>query len=211
MQRVLMHFQKRSQPSVHGHTLRLGKLLYIIVSSTSALHAEATPCSGALELTCTRHACMRAPPPSAHWTFPPLAWQPGNISHAGRTYNRTANVKPYCHALAGSKSKKLQLLSLLPEVVALANKADSDRDELIQSAATLGSFAYGVDDGVRAVVAQGAVESLLAALRSKDVAVVEAAARSLKLIYRVGLEDPQERLHTYMHDLTCRQSGSCIH
>jgi hypothetical protein len=86
---------------------------------------------------------------------------------------------------AGSKSKKLQLLSLLPDVVALANRSDGDAEELIQSAATLGSFAYGVDDGVRAVVAQGAVQTLLRALGSGDEAVVEAAARSLKLIYRV--------------------------
>lgn len=87
--------------------------------------------------------------------------------------------------IAGSKSKKLQLLALLPDVVALANKSDGDREELIQSAATLGSFAYGVDDGVRAVVSQGAVQTLLRALGGADEAVVEAAARSLKLIYRV--------------------------
>lgn len=76
----------------------------------------------------------------------------------------------------------------MPDVVALASRADAsgDREELVQSAAALGSFAYGVEDGVRAVVAQGAVATLLRALGSEDEGVVEAAARSLKLIYRVS-------------------------
>ncbi|KIY99656.1 hypothetical protein MNEG_8304 [Monoraphidium neglectum] len=100
---------------------------------------------------------------------------------------RLRALKALKNEIIGSKSKKIQLLSLLPEVVALANKSDGDREELIQSAATLGSFAYGVDDGVRAVVAQGAVQTLLRALGSADEAVVEAAARSLKLIYRSPL------------------------
>ena len=43
---------------------------------------------------------------------------------------------------------------------------------------------------MRAVVAQGAVQSLLRALSSGDDAVVEAAARSLKLIYRVRVAPP---------------------
>jgi hypothetical protein len=106
--------------------------------------------------------------------------------------------------LSGSKSKKIQLLSLLPEVVALANKSDGDREELIQSAATLGSFAYGVDDGVRAVVAQGAVQTLLRALGSADEAVVEAAARSLKLIYRVGEVGGFGRAHTQWRLHQCK-------
>lgn len=97
-----------------------------------------------------------------------------------------ARSRPRPPPATGSKSKKLQLLVLLPDVVALANKAGGDSEELIQSAATLGSFAYGLDAGVRAVVAQGAVQTLLRALASGDDAVVEAAARSLKLIYRVS-------------------------
>ncbi|KAI8473826.1 MAG: armadillo-type protein [Monoraphidium minutum] len=100
---------------------------------------------------------------------------------------RLKALKALKNEIIGSKSKKLALLALLPEVVSLANKADGDREELIQSAATLGSFAYGVDDGVRAVVAQGAVHTLLRALGGGDEAVVEAAARSLRLIYRSPL------------------------
>ena len=75
----------------------------------------------------------------------------------------------------------------MPDVVALAGRAEAagDREELAQSAATLGSLAYGTDAGARAAVAAGAVAALLRALGGGDAAVVEAAARALKLIYRV--------------------------
>jgi hypothetical protein len=53
----------------------------------------------------------------------------------------------------------------------------------------LGSLAYGVDDGVRAIVACNGVPGIIAALCSSDERVVVAAARSLKLLYQVGLQD----------------------
>jgi hypothetical protein len=52
--------------------------------------------------------------------------------------------------------------------------------------AALGSLAYGVDDGVRAIVACNGMPGMLSALCSNDERVVVAAARSLKLLYQVG-------------------------
>jgi hypothetical protein len=55
--------------------------------------------------------------------------------------------------------------------------------------AALGSLAYGVDDGVRAIVACNGVPGIIAALCSSDERVVVAAARSLKLLYQVRLQE----------------------
>jgi hypothetical protein len=74
--------------------------------------------------------------------------------------------------------------------------------KMIASAVTaaftaLGSLAYGVDDGVRAIVACNGVPGIIAALCSSDERVVVAAARSLKLLYQVRLQD---RLQVCLQD-----------
>ncbi len=57
----------------------------------------------------------------------------------------------------------------------------------VQSAAAIGSFSCGVAEGVRQVVQLDAVTHLVSTLVSSgDDRVVEAAVRSLKLIYQVS-------------------------
>jgi hypothetical protein len=61
----------------------------------------------------------------------------------------------------------------------------------VQSAAAVGSFAYGVPDGLKAVVDSGGLKSLVHALYSPDEHVVHAAVRSLKMIYKVSKHTPR--------------------
>eukprot|EP00899_Mesostigma_viride_P029667 jgi/Mesvir1/9886/Mv22416-RA.1 len=90
--------------------------------------------------------------------------------------------------IIGNKTKKLCFIKLgaVPRIVQiLAHGTDSD--SLVQSAAALGSFACGIDDGVRAVLDSGVLPHLLRTLTSGDSKVVEAGARSLKMIYQSAL------------------------
>lgn len=63
--------------------------------------------------------------------------------------------------------------------------SSSDVELVVQAVATLGSLAYGVEDGVRAIVAANGVGAIVAALASSEQRVVVAAARALKLLYQV--------------------------
>jgi hypothetical protein len=76
----------------------------------------------------------------------------------------------------------------LPVHLHLHMHANAHRPPAIAPAA-LGSLAYGVDDGVRAIVACNGVGGIIAALCSSDERVVVAAARSLKLLYQVRLQE----------------------
>lgn len=55
--------------------------------------------------------------------------------------------------------------------------------------AAIGSLAYGVEDGVKAIVACNGIASITQALCSSEERVVVAAARSLKLVYQVWRQD----------------------
>ncbi|PRQ32947.1 hypothetical protein RchiOBHm_Chr5g0052041 [Rosa chinensis] len=98
--------------------------------------------------------------------------------------------------IIGNRTKKLSFvkLGLVPAVAAiLASKAqahshsDHDCNLLVQSAAALGSFACGFDAGVRAVLDAGACPNLLLLLSHPDDKVVDAGARSLRMIYQSNL------------------------
>lgn len=99
---------------------------------------------------------------------------------------RLKAVRDIKNQIIGNKSKKLSYIKLqaVPEVVALLQDC-ADAHLLVQSAAAVGSFAYGVEAGRQAVLASGGVKYLLHAISSQDASVVEAALRALKLVWQV--------------------------
>lgn len=97
---------------------------------------------------------------------------------------RLKAVRALRNQIIGNKFKKLQHLHLVPLLLELMDSS-SDAELLVQSIATLGSLAYGVEDGVRAIVAANGVQPIVSALESSDQRVIVAAARSLKLLYQV--------------------------
>ncbi|KAG4935298.1 hypothetical protein JHK85_050217 [Glycine max] len=86
--------------------------------------------------------------------------------------------------IIGNRTKKHSYIKLGAVPVVAAALADSDPNLIVQSAAALGSFACGVDDGVRAVLDAGAFPRLIGLLSAHDEKVVDAAARSLRMIYQ---------------------------
>ncbi|KAF4349477.1 uncharacterized protein LOC115719633 [Cannabis sativa] len=98
--------------------------------------------------------------------------------------------------IIGNRTKKLFFikLGLVPAVAdILASKTgavvpdDRNSDLLIQSAAVIGSFACGFDAGVHAVLDAQVFPSLLRLLSHCDEKVVDAGARSLRMIYQSKL------------------------
>ena len=72
--------------------------------------------------------------------------------------------------IIGNRTKKLLYLRLgaVPAVVAALAAPGASPAALVQAAAAAGSFACGVDDGVRAVLAAGAVGHLTRLLAHPD-------------------------------------------
>ena len=99
---------------------------------------------------------------------------------------RLKAVREIKNQIIGNKNKKLSYIKLqaVPRVVELLQQTE-DTSLLIQSAAAVGSFAYRLEDGMRAVVKSGGVQQLLLALSSKEQQVVQAALRALKLVWQV--------------------------
>ncbi|KAL3620395.1 hypothetical protein CASFOL_035307 [Castilleja foliolosa] len=102
--------------------------------------------------------------------------------------------------IIGNRTKKLAFLKLgaVPSVVAALSSSyaaaagGSDNLEfhesaLVQSAAIAGSFACGLDAGVKAVLDAGASPLLLKLIFHHNEKVVDAGARSLKMIYQSKL------------------------
>ncbi|KAL1347518.1 hypothetical protein HN51_023587 [Arachis hypogaea] len=91
--------------------------------------------------------------------------------------------------IIGNRTKKLSYIKLgaVPAVAATLADFDSDPNLIVQSAAALGSFACGLDAGVRAVLDAGAFPHLIRLLSASDDKVVDAAARSLRMIYQSKL------------------------
>lgn len=97
--------------------------------------------------------------------------------------------------IIGNRTKKISYVKLgaVPAVVSILSAAvDSsnsfeDFDFIIQSAATIGSFACGVDVGVKAVLDAGALPLLFRLVSNSNEKVVDASARSLKMIYQSEL------------------------
>ncbi|KAL6502996.1 hypothetical protein OROHE_024164 [Orobanche hederae] len=102
--------------------------------------------------------------------------------------------------IIGNRTKKLAFLKLgaVPSVVAIlsfsaaaaAIQGDSlefHESVLVQSAAAIGSFACGLDAGVKAVLDAGAFPLLLKLIFHHNEKVANAGARSLKIIYQSKL------------------------
>ncbi|CAN1354797.1 Armadillo repeat-containing protein 8 [Linum perenne] len=117
--------------------------------------------------------------------------------------------------IIGNKTKKLNFVKLgaVPLVASILSAAISEGDGfqsaprasvpgmlgyssnvVVQSAAALGSFACGFDDGARAVLSAGAMPLLIRLISHPDSKVVDAGARSLRMIYQSGLAPRYEIL-----------------
>ena len=96
-------------------------------------------------------------------------------------------VRDVKNQIIGNKARKLSYIKLgaVSRVVELLASPDAECGVRIQCAQTVGSFAYGLDDGLKAVLESGGVTQLLQALSSLDDRVVEAAVRALKMVYQV--------------------------
>ncbi|KAG5566283.1 hypothetical protein RHGRI_002024 [Rhododendron griersonianum] len=96
--------------------------------------------------------------------------------------------------IIGNRTKKLSYIKLgaVPSVVSILSSTAAEDDAssaslLVQSAAAVGSFACGLDAGVKAVLDAGAFPHLLSLISHPNNKVVDAGARSLKMIYQSKL------------------------
>ncbi|XP_027335549.1 armadillo repeat-containing protein 8-like isoform X2 [Abrus precatorius] len=96
-------------------------------------------------------------------------------------------IREVKNRIIGNRTKKLSYIKLGAVPAVAAALVDSDPNLIVQSAATLGSFACGVDSGVRAVLDAGAFPHFIRLLSAADEKVVDAAARSLRMIYQSKL------------------------
>lgn len=103
---------------------------------------------------------------------------------------RLRAVKELKNQIIGNKHKKLSFIKLgaVPRVIELL-ASGSDANLLVQSATAVGSFGL-VDDGVKAIMQHKGIDCLYNSLSSEDPRLVEAAARSLKLIYQSAPPTP---------------------
>ncbi|KAH0920770.1 hypothetical protein HID58_020788 [Brassica napus] len=87
--------------------------------------------------------------------------------------------------IIGNRTKKLSFLKLGAVPAIASALSDSECNSiLVQSAAALGSFACGFEAGVQAVLDAGVFPRLLRLLTSSDEKVVDAGARSLRMIFQ---------------------------
>ncbi|XP_056844403.1 uncharacterized protein LOC108857068 [Raphanus sativus] len=90
--------------------------------------------------------------------------------------------------IIGNRTKKLSFLKLgaVPAIASALSDSDCHNNSsiLVQSAAALGSFACGFEAGVQAVLDAGVFPRLLRLLTSSDEKVVDAGARSLRMIFQ---------------------------
>ncbi|OIS99082.1 hypothetical protein A4A49_03655 [Nicotiana attenuata] len=142
-----------------------------------------------------------APPPPTHSRREDLI---GKLSSSS-TDTKLKALRDLKNQIIGNRTKKLCFLKLgaVPLITSILSSSSSaagtagsacagDIVELndsliIQSAAAIGSFACGFDDGVKAVLDAGAFPLLLRLISYPNDKVVDAAARSLKFIYQSKL------------------------
>ncbi|CAL0301725.1 unnamed protein product [Lupinus luteus] len=98
-------------------------------------------------------------------------------------------IREVKNQIIGNRTKKLSYINLgaVPSVSAALSDSDSAPNLIVQAAAALGSFACGVDAGVSAVLDAGAFPHLIRLLSSSEEKVVDAASRSLRMIYQSKL------------------------
>ncbi|XP_068638885.1 uncharacterized protein [Aristolochia californica] len=102
----------------------------------------------------------------------------------------------------GNRTKKLSYIKLgaVARVAAIVGDDDSDASLLVQSAAALGSFACGVDIGVKTVLKSGAFPHLIRILSNQDEKVVDASARALRMIFQSKLAPKYDFLEKKIMD-----------
>ena len=91
-------------------------------------------------------------------------------------HERVRALREIKNQIIGNRTKKLLYLRLgaVPSVVAALAEPGASPAALVQAAAAAGSFACGVEDGARAVLAAGAVEHLTRLLAHTDEKVASA-------------------------------------
>ncbi|TMW92868.1 hypothetical protein EJD97_012466 [Solanum chilense] len=143
-----------------------------------------------------------APPPPTHSRREDLIGQLSSSS----TEAKLKALRDLKNQIIGNRTKKLCFLKLgaVPSVTSIlssssataaaaaaavcsGNDVELNDSLIIQSAAAIGSFACGFDDGVKAVLDAGAFPLLLRLISYPNDKVVGAAARSLKFIYQSKL------------------------
>ncbi|KAL3354295.1 hypothetical protein AABB24_018775 [Solanum stoloniferum] len=144
-----------------------------------------------------------APPPPTHSRREDLI---GRLSSSS-TEAKLKALRDLKNQIIGNRTKKLCFLKLgaVPSVTSIlssssataaaaaagsvcsGNDVELNDSLILQSAAAIGSFACGFDDGVKAVLDAGAFPLLLRLISYPNDKVVGAAARSLKFIYQSKL------------------------
>ncbi|XP_070018529.1 uncharacterized protein [Nicotiana sylvestris] len=139
-----------------------------------------------------------APPPPTHSRREDLI---GKLSSSS-TDTKLKALRDLKNQIIGNRTKKLCFLKLgaVPLITTILSSAagtagsacagdivELNDSLIIQSAAAIGSFACGFDDGVKAVLDAGAFPLLLRLISYPNDKVVDAAARSLKFIYQSKL------------------------
>lgn len=119
------------------------------------------------------------------------------------TTARLKALRDVKNQIIGNKTKKLSYIKLgaVPRVVEIL-ASDTETPLLVQSAAAVGSFACGIEAGVKAVLDSGVLPHLLKMLSNRDSKqVVEAGARSLKMIFQSTLAPRNDMLQGHRMEL----------
>ncbi|KAK6138401.1 hypothetical protein DH2020_027875 [Rehmannia glutinosa] len=125
----------------------------------------------------------------------------GQLNSAHTSYEaKLKALRDLKNQIIGNRTKKLAFLKLgaVPSVVAILSSSaaaqygggdnlEFHESVLVQSAAAIGSFACGLDSGVKAVLDAGAFPILLKLIFHPNEKVADAGARSLKMIYQSKL------------------------
>ncbi|KAA8528086.1 hypothetical protein F0562_035045 [Nyssa sinensis] len=119
----------------------------------------------------------------------------GRLSSATDGEAKLKALRELKNQIIGNRTKKFSYIKLgaVPSVVSILSSAVSGYGDgysnslLVQSAAAIGSFACGVDAGVKAVLDAGAFPHLLSLISHPNDKVVDAGARSLRMIYQSKL------------------------
>lgn len=103
---------------------------------------------------------------------------------APESSGRLKAVRSIRDQVIGNRSRKLAYLRLgvVKRLIELLSDPEAESLIRINCAATVGSLAYGIEDGLRAVIASGGVAHLIQLLSSLDERVVEASVRALKMV-----------------------------
>lgn len=103
---------------------------------------------------------------------------------APESSGRLKAVRSIRDQVIGNRSRKLAYLRLgvVQRLIELLSDPEAESLIRINCAATVGSLAYGIEDGLRAVIASGGVAHLIQLLSSLDERVVEASVRALKMV-----------------------------